>query len=83
MDTDIEFASVFKRGLWVLPSVSFLMAMAHGAGMMLIPALTPLQMCSPHGHAMTLSNSLWIASLAVAVHSFGMLLVTGVTATSG
>jgi hypothetical protein len=34
----------------------------------------------PHGHAMTLSNSLWIASLAVAVHSFGMLLVTGVTA---
>ena len=45
---------------------------------MLIPAMMPLQMdmSQPHMHAMPASHSLWIASLAVAVHTLAMLIVT-------
>jgi hypothetical protein len=50
-------------GIW-----SFLMASAHGAGLMLIPALMPLQEQAEHAehmHAMPASGSIWIAALAV------------------
>jgi hypothetical protein len=64
-------------GIW-----SFLMATTHGAGLMLIPALMPLQehaedMHSEHVHAMSVTSSIWIATLAVAVHTAAMLAVTG------
>jgi hypothetical protein len=62
-------------GVW-----SFLMASAHGAGLMLIPALMPLQEHAEHMHAMPVSSSLWIAALAVAVHTLAMLAVTGIVA---
>lgn len=59
---------------------SFLMATAHGAGLMLIPALVPLQEHMEHMHGAMPSGSLMIASLAVAVHTLSMLAVTGLTA---
>jgi len=55
---------------------------AHGAGFMLIPALEPLQthMSGGHMHDMPEAHSLWVASLAVAVHTMAMLVVTGAIA---
>jgi hypothetical protein len=55
---------------------SFLMATAHGAGLMLLPALVPLctGMSSPGG------GSLLIALAAVAVHTLTTLAVTGLVA---
>jgi len=67
-------------GIW-----SFLMATAHGAGLMLIPALMPLQehaehLQAEHMHAMPVTSSMWIAALAVAAHTAAMLAVTGAIA---
>ena len=64
---------------------SFLMATGHGAGLMLVPALMPLQMTHAHGqsghrHAIVGEDSLWIAIAAVGVHTLAMLLVTGLIA---
>ncbi|HUH86139.1 MAG TPA: hypothetical protein VLX85_16135, partial [Stellaceae bacterium] len=64
------FAGLF---LW-----SFLMASAHGAGLMLAPALLPL--CSSVG-PMLASRSLLIGLAAVGVHSAAMLATTGLIAT--
>jgi hypothetical protein len=55
---------------------SFLMATAHGAGLMLVPALIPLCM----GRPMIGEGSLWISIAAVGVHTLAMLLVTGAIA---
>ena len=52
---------------------SFLMATAHGAGLMLVPALIPLCM----GQAVIDQNSVWIAMAAVGVHTLATLFVTG------
>jgi len=66
-------------GLW-----SFLMASAHGAGLMLVPVLLPL---APHGSPAghlggqhVVGASLSAALAAIAVHSLATLAVTGVTA---
>jgi hypothetical protein len=60
---------------------SFLTATAHGAGFMLLPIL--LGMSAAHSahemHAAHFSGP-WQASLAVAVHTFGYLFVTGLIA---
>jgi hypothetical protein len=69
-----------KTGLVGLAVWSFVMATAHGAGMMLIPVLIPLEHLGEHAHHMPATDSLWIASLAVLVHSLAMLAVTGVVA---
>jgi hypothetical protein len=71
-----------KTGLAGLAVWSFVMATARGAGMMLILVLMPLEQAAAHAHAhgMPASSSLWIASLAVAVHSLAMLCVTGIVA---
>jgi len=64
-------------GLIGLAVWSFLMATAHGAGLMLIPALMPL--CG--GGLPTLgAGSLWISLAAVGVHTLATLLVTGAIA---
>jgi hypothetical protein len=55
---------------------SFLMATAHGAGLMLVPALIPLCM----GQPMIGAGSLWISIAAVGVHTLATLLVTGAIA---
>ena len=69
-----------KTGLIGLGVWSFVMAMAHGAGMMLIPVLMPLEQMGEHAHHMPATHSLWIASLAVLLHSLAMLAVTGIVA---
>jgi hypothetical protein len=67
---------------------SFLMASAHGAGLMVVPVLLmlPLGPASGgnlHAHAAVLApfgGSAWIGLLAVAVHTLSMLAVTGLIA---
>jgi hypothetical protein len=71
-----------RTGFAGLTLWSFLMATAHGAGLMLVPALLPLWMPHPHGqagHGPTLvgEGTLWIGIAAVGVHTLAMLLVTG------
>lgn len=56
---------------------SFAMATAHGAGLMLVPALLPL--CLVEGSAGDW-DSLGLALAAVAVHTAAMLAVTGLAA---
>lgn len=59
---------------------SFMMATAHGAGLMLIPVVMPLQqIASPAAH-MIPSGSLTLSLATVGVHTAAMLVVTGVVA---
>jgi hypothetical protein len=69
-----------RTGLLGLFAWSFVMASAHGAGMMLIPVLMPLAEAGEHAQHMPATNSLGIASLAVLVHSLAMLVTTGIVA---
>jgi hypothetical protein len=74
-------------GLAGLGAWSFLMAMAHGAGLMLIPLLTPIgamgEMAGmgdiPGHHVMAIAG-LGPALAGVAVHSLAMLVTTAVVA---
>lgn len=59
---------------------SFLMATAHGAGLMLVPALVPLCLGDGPAREITASGSLVLALAAVLVHTAAMLLTTGVIA---
>jgi hypothetical protein len=61
-------------GLLGLAVWSFLMASAHGAGLMLWPALMPL--CLPAGTAAEGSSPLVNAALGVGLHTLAMVLVT-------
>jgi len=58
----------------------FLMATAHGTGMMLVPALVPLCLADNPAREITASGSLLLALAAVGVHTAAMLLVTSVVA---
>jgi hypothetical protein len=73
-----------KVGMAGLALWSFLMASAHGAGLMLVPVLLPLERGASHaGHAdgpLTASGSLGLTLAAVAVHTGTMLAVTGLIA---
>ena len=66
-------------GLW-----SFLMASAHGAGLMLVPILLALGRVDPSARHPTdhsaAGGSLAVALAAVGVHTLAMLAVTGVVA---
>jgi hypothetical protein len=59
---------------------SFLMAGAHGAGLMLVPALIPLCLAAPADAGPLLSGSLPVSLAAVALHTAAMLAVTGAIA---
>jgi hypothetical protein len=62
---------------------SFLMATAHGAGLMLLPVLLGMSGSGTAHHdmnAMMPSGGPWIAVLAVAVHTLGYLVITGTVA---
>lgn len=59
---------------------SFLMASAHGAGLMLVPALVPLCFADNPAREITASGSLVLALAAVGVHTAAMLVTTGVIA---
>ncbi len=69
-----------RTGLLGLFAWSFVMAMAHGAGMMLVPVLMPWPEAGEHAYHMPAAISLWMATLAVAVHSLAMLVTTGAIA---
>ena len=56
---------------------SFIMSTAHGAGMMLVPALVPLCLSGSPAREITASGSLGLALAAVALHTAAMLAVTG------
>jgi len=62
-----------------LAAWSFLMASAHGAGLMLIPVVLPLCLAASPGGELT-TAALPIALAAVGVHSLAMLAVTGAIA---
>jgi hypothetical protein len=73
-------------GFWDLAFWSFLMATAHGAGLMVVPVLLQLPVdassaasMAPHGaHDIgAFAGSLWIALLAVGVHTLAMLIAAG------
>lgn len=59
---------------------SFLMASAHGAGLMLVPALVPLCLADGPAREITASGSLALALAVVGVHTAAMLVTTGVIA---
>lgn len=60
---------------------SFGMSTAHGAGLMLVPALAPLCLSDVPAREITASGSLVLALAAVGVHTAAMLVVTGAVAT--
>ena len=60
---------------------SCLMSTAHGAGLMLVPALVPLCMSDSPAREITASGSIVLALAAVAVHLAAMLATTGAIAT--
>jgi len=59
---------------------SFIVSTGHGAGVMLVPALIPL--CAPGlpGREADAAGTLWVALMAVGVHTAAMLLACGVAA---
>lgn len=59
---------------------SFLMATAHGAGLMLVPALIPLCLAGTPGAELLTSGSITIALAAIGLHGLAMLIVTGLIA---
>jgi hypothetical protein len=61
-------------GLAGLAAWSFLMATAHGAGLMLWPALMPL--CAPTVPDPLGAGPLWTAGMGVALHALAMVTVT-------
>jgi hypothetical protein len=60
---------------------SFLLATAHGVGLMLVPALVPLCLADNPAREITASGSLVLALAAVGVHTAAMLVTTGAIAT--
>jgi hypothetical protein len=68
-----------RTGLVGLGVWSFLMASAHGAGLMLIPALLPLYSANAHMHGLA-ANSLSVSAAAITVHTVAMILATGLIA---
>jgi len=59
---------------------SFLMATAHGAGLMLVPAFVPLCLADTPARDITASGSLVLALAVVGVHTAAMLATTGIIA---
>jgi hypothetical protein len=69
-----------RTGMAGLALWSFLMATAHGAGLMLVPVLLPIAgLGSAHSHA-TVAGSLPVSLAAVGLHTAAMLAVTGLVA---
>lgn len=59
---------------------SFMASTAHGAGLMLVPALLPLCLAEAGGPGTTASSSLVLAAAAVGVHTAAMLVTTAALA---
>jgi hypothetical protein len=69
-----------QTGLAGLALWSFLMATAHGAGLMLVPALIPLCLSASPAGNIAANGSLGITLAAVGIHTGAMLAVTGLIA---
>jgi hypothetical protein len=67
-------------GMLGLCAWSFLMASAHGAGLMLVPALIPLCLAAAPAGELSAAGSAPVALAAVAVHTVVMLATTGAIA---
>jgi hypothetical protein len=67
-----------QTGMAGLALWSFLMASAHGAGLMLIPVVVPLCLAAAPAQELTASGSLPVALAALAVHTTTMLVTIGV-----
>lgn len=70
-----------QTGMAGLVLWSFLMATAHGAGLMLVPVLIPLCLAASPAQEITASGALPVSLAAVGVHTAAMLVVTGTIAT--
>ena len=66
-----------QTGYLGLAAWSFLMAGAHGAGLMLVPALISLCLAGTPARELLSGGSLAIALAAIGVHGLAMLAVTG------
>jgi len=62
-----------QTGLAGLFLWSFLMANAHGAGLMLIPAVIPLCLAAAPAHELTATGSVIVGLLALGLHTGAML----------
>jgi hypothetical protein len=71
-----------KTGMVGLGVWSFLMSTAHGAGLMLMPALMSLCLAATPARELTAAGSLPIALAAIGVHTAAMLAVTLAVAVS-
>jgi hypothetical protein len=60
---------------------SFLMATAHGAGLMLVPAIVPLCLADNPAREIAASGSLVLTLATIGVHTAAMLVATGAIAT--
>jgi hypothetical protein len=69
-----------QTGLGGLFLWSFLMANAHGAGLMLIPAVIPLCLAMSPAHQLTATGSISAALLALGLHTAAMLATIGTIA---
>ena len=69
-----------STGMTGLAVWSFLMASAHGAGLMLVPVLIPLSLAASPARELTASGSIPVSLAAVGVHTLAMLAVTGAIA---
>jgi hypothetical protein len=67
-----------QAGLLGLAVWSFLMASAHGAGLMLIPVVMPLCVANSPGAELAATGSLPIAAAALGLHTVVMLATIGV-----
>jgi hypothetical protein len=71
-----RFRFGMQVGMIGLAMWSLLMATAHGAGLMLVPALIPLCLSPAPAQELTASGSLLTGLAAVGVHTFSMLATT-------
>ena len=69
-----------RTGMAGLALWSFMMATAHGAGLMLVPVLIPLRLAATPAREITASGSLPVSLAAIGVHTLAMLVVTGAIA---
>jgi hypothetical protein len=71
-----------RVGMGSLTLWSFLMASAHGAGLMVVPLFLGITMVKPHHghHVVPVAKTIPTALLATAVHAAGYLLVTAFVA---
>lgn len=69
-----------RTGLAGLALWSFLMATAHGAGLMVLPALIPLCLGDSPLEEIATAGSVGTALAAVGIHTAAMLVVTGAVA---